>query len=249
MIHRARLLQILVFAMAATSAVSSPSGPSGPSGRGVSLSAVRDATLVEDANGSSGNGSGPVLIGGRTNQGANALRRVLLHFDVGAHVPSTAHITSVTLILNSSGNNQGADTFDLHRVLGDWGEGGSVADGGPGVPAAPGDPTWLHRFHNPAAPASSPAWNRPGGDFVARSSASAELFAPGYYSWSSQRMVRDVQSWVSGEAPESGWVLIGNEDSPGSSRRFESRESSEVARRPLLIVEYRAHGIDQDSDD
>jgi hypothetical protein len=246
MINRARLLQFLVFAVAASSIVA---GGADRNGRAVSLPAVRDATLVEDANGSRANGSGSVLIGGRTNQGSGALRRVLLNFDVRANVPSTAHIDSVTLILSSGGANQGAVTFDLHRVVGDWGEGGSVADGGSGAPAAPGDSTWLHRFYNPAAPDSSPAWNHPGGDYITRSSASADLFVSGYYAWSSQRMVRDVQSWVSGQTSESGWVLIGDEDAPGSTRRFESRESPEIALRPLLIVEYTVHENDHDSDD
>jgi hypothetical protein len=208
----------------------------------VSLEPVRDVTLIESTDGSTADGQGPHFRTGRTNQGSLSIRRGLIAFDVAGALPHSASIVRVTLILHMSGSNVSPDLVSLHRVVDDWGEGGALSSGGSGVPAAPGDSTWLHRFHNPAVPADSPAWNDPGGDFVRDESAATTVGEPGYYAWSSPRMTEDVRSWLHPSSIDHGWMVIGDESAGGSVKRFDSGENDDLTVRPLLIVEFRTSG-------
>ena len=49
-------------------------------------------------------------------------------------------------------------------------------------------------------------------------------------------MVNDVQAWIDGTAGHFGWILIGNESSLRSAKRFNSRNSSTLG--PRLVVTY-----------
>ena len=93
------------------------------------LPALRDATLIESADGSLANGSGPYFFAGRTGQTSGSIRRALLAFDVAAQVPPGAKVTAARLTLQMSQSNAGAVGVSLHRVLTDWGEGASSASG------------------------------------------------------------------------------------------------------------------------
>ena len=114
----------------------------------VTLTASRDATLYEDAEGDRANGSGQYLFVGRTGQPQT--RRALIAFAIDASIPGDATITMATLALNLSKTPASARTATLHRVLADWGEGSSNAAGqeGDGTTAATGDATWLHTFYD-----------------------------------------------------------------------------------------------------
>jgi len=217
---------------------------SGTTGRAeagtVSLTPSRDATLIESTDGSLADGQGPHFRTGRTSQGNNSIRRGLIAFDVTGALPRRARIVRVTLILHMSGVNVSSDLVSLHRVVDDWGEGGALSAGGSGVPATPGDATWLHRFHNPAAPSDSPAWNRAGGDFVRDESAATTVGEQGYYAWSSERMAEDVRAWLRRPSTGRGWVVIGDESTGGSVKRFDSGENDDLTVHPLLIVEFHA---------
>jgi hypothetical protein len=208
----------------------------------VALPAARDATLIENAGGEQANGAGPVLFAGRTNQAADSIRRGLLAFDVAGRVPQGALVTAVSLILHHSSSHEPPSRIGLHRLQDDWGEGAASASGGSGAAAGPGDSTWLHRFHNPAAPASSPAWERPGGDFAALPSATADVGGVGYYNWYGPSLARDVQLWLDDPARNHGWILVGDENAPGDVKRFDSRENPDAALRPLLLVEFVGPG-------
>ena len=49
-------------------------------------------------------------------------------------------------------------------------------------------------------------------------------------------MVNDVQAWIDGTAGHFGWILIGNESSIRSAKRFNSRNSSTLG--PRLVITY-----------
>lgn len=191
----------------------------------------KDNTLYFSTAGVLSNGQGPGIFAGTNAVGAP--RRALIAFDLGPILPAST-IQSVTLTLFMSQSIAVAQDVRLHRVTNAWGEGASVAvggggGGGAGGPAAPGDATWLHRF------SPTDLWTTPGGDFDASASASTSVGSQGSYSWSSPQMVADVQSWVT-SGNSFGWILITNELSAPTAKRFESRESSIPSLRPMLHV-------------
>lgn len=197
------------------------------------LPASQDNTLIETTDGSLSNGAGPFVFAGRTSQEAGSVRRALLAFDVAQALPAGAVVTRVALALEASQDNGGASTLRLHRVLADWGEGASWYDGGRGAPALPDDATWIHRFFDEYV------WSDAGGDFSPVASASTVVEAPGVYVWSSPQMAADVQVWLDDPARDFGWILLGDEASPATVKRFDSRESPLPPARPALRVEFR----------
>lgn len=202
-------------------------------GTSVTLLPVRDNTLYEDAKGALSNGVGEYLFSGLTNQPNK--RRAVLAFDVEAEVPAGAVILSAQLVLEMSQTISGATPMALQRVLADWGEGTSDApdaEGG-GDASTLGDATWIHTFW------ATTAWTNPGGDFAATASATQSVAGDGSYTWgSTAAMVADVQGWLDTPAQNFGWVLVGDEATAGSAKRFASRENDSTAARPRLEVVY-----------
>ncbi len=211
----------------------------------VELVAVRDATLVETAGGNLANGAGQYFFAGNTGQFApDNGRRGLLAFDIADALPPGATITGVSLQLYCSKAASSAfRSVSLHRVLASWGEGDSQAIAGEGVgaPAAQDDATWLYRFYDPADPAGSPAWSTPGGDFDPAASASRLVGGEGqFYTWASTPdLVADVQSWLDDPASNHGWLVLGDESSTTTAKRFNSRQfGGTPTRLPRLLVEF-----------
>jgi hypothetical protein len=203
----------------------------------VVVEAGRDATLIEDADGALANGSGPVFFAGRTNQRQDSVRRGLLYFDVASALPEQAILESVRLVLYVTPSNPRPARARLHRVLSDWGEGPSSASGGGGDFSQPGDATWIHTFYDDAF------WVRPGGHFVARESAVTEVAGTGSYSWEGTRkMLTDVRLWLAAPRRNFGWILLGNETAPQTSKSFASREHPDASLRPVLELVYRLPG-------
>lgn len=202
------------------------------SGESVEIGAGRDNTLYEDTTGSLSNGEGEWFFTGTT--ATDDIRRGVIAFDVAGDIPAGATITDVTLQLYMSRTISGSHPADLHRLLADWGEGGSNASGqeGGGASAQAGDATWIHRFYD------SEFWDEPGGDFEAEPSASTAVAGLGSYTWSSAGMVADVQDWLDNPETNFGWLLKGNEATSGTAKRFDSRTSANASRRPVLVVEY-----------
>jgi hypothetical protein len=126
----------------------------------------------------------------------------------------------------------GAKTNSLHRVLADWGEGASNAGGneGGGAGSAAGDATWIHTFFNASL------WTTPGGDYVGAASASQSVAGIGSYTWSGPGLVADVQMWVDSLAVDYGWILIGDEGSGGTTKRYNSGNNKTSP--PQLVVDY-----------
>lgn len=197
------------------------------------LRPVKDGTLIESPTGAFSNGSGPAFFAGRTGSASGSIRRALVDFDVSLLVPPGSTVTKAILSLNLSATNAGPIPVNLHRVLADWGEGASFSLGGGGAPSTPGDSTWIHRFY------ADSVWAHTGGDFDSAPSASALVDQVGPYSWGSNaEMVSDVQGWLDHPDTANGWILVGDESLPTTVKRFDSRESSEEAGRPLLYVEF-----------
>jgi hypothetical protein len=197
------------------------------------MTSVKDATLYEDATGARSNGAGQHMFAG--TKGAGNSMRALVAFDVAGKVPEGMTLTAVKVRLNmSAANSNSPQTVGLHRVLADWGEGSTVASGGGGGggPASKDGATWLHTFF------PDKFWGRPGGDFVATSSASVEVAGLRAYEWeSTDQLVADVQMWLDNPSSNHGWVLMGNGNAT-VVKRFDTRENAGEANRPSLTLTF-----------
>jgi hypothetical protein len=212
-----------------------PAGPlpnGGADSTTVVLDASKDNTLIEDSTGALSNGAGDFLFAGTTNQ--PGIRRATLRFDVASSpIPTGATIDSAVLTLYMSKTVAGSATVTLHRLTANWGEADSNADGaeGDGAAAHAGDATWIHTFSDTSM------WTNAGGDFVASPSASTVVQSTGFYHWrSTEALLSDIRSWLDNPAGNFGWILIGDESMPVTSKRFDSREHPEVTHRPKLTV-------------
>lgn len=206
----------------------------------VSVVAARDNTLFESATGNLSNGRGIHLFAGRTGPGAQGLRRrAVLRFDLTGAVPSGMRVDSVRLRLNMSRAISNAHRVSLHRLTRDWGEAASdaAANEGQGAAAQTNDATWLHAFFG------GTRWDSPGGDFELAPSAERRVDFEAVYTWgSTAQMTADVRDWVANPARNFGWILIGEEGSMTTAKRFDSREHPQAANRPTLLL-YLSSGV------
>ena len=197
----------------------------------ISITPSKDNTLYEydPAEGDHSNGAGLHFFAGENAMGE--LRRGVLAFDIAGLIPPGSTITAVSLTMNMSMTPAGAETVELHKLLADWGEGTSHAPQGEGdgAPATPNDATWRHRFFDTIF------WITEGGDFSATVSATQSVDTTGPYTWSSTQMVADVQSWVEDATSNFGWLVLGNETTAATAKRFDTRES---ASPPMLTIQY-----------
>ena len=200
----------------------------------VTLRAVSDGTLIQPNDGGQYSlGAAYNLDCGRTGtNGGGTFRRALVRFDLSS-IPPGSTVLSVSLRSYMSQTNSGAHDCRLHRMLESWGEGASFAFGGGGTLPEANDVTWTHRFW------PGTLWSVPGGAFAATASATRSVNAIGSYTWATTAaLVADVQAWVDAPALNYGWVIVGNEVTLESAKRFESRESADIARHPTITVNY-----------
>ncbi len=198
----------------------------------ITITPSKDNTLYEyvPADGDRSNGIGDHFFAGET--GMSYLRRGVLAFDIAGNIPAGSTIASATLSMHMSRTALiTARTVELHKLLADWGEGTSDASAneGQGAPATTNDATWRHRFFD------SIFWATQGGDFSGIVSASQSVGAIGDYTWSSAQMVADVQSWLDSPTNNFGWLVLGDESTSTTAKRFDSRES---ASPPVLTIQY-----------
>jgi len=201
----------------------------------VSLSAAKDNTIYEES-GIQSNGNGVSLFVGNTSTLFDPLtRRALIQFDVASQIPAGATITSVTLTLRQTASvGFTEEDVALYKLGADWGEAGSndiFDDGSSGDFAEFGDATWQYTTYNFSS------WTNQGGDFSSTASATTSVGGQGDYTWSTEAMVADVQNWLD-NGNNFGWILLGNESSSGSLRKFASRENGTFDDRPELSVTF-----------
>jgi hypothetical protein len=202
----------------------------------IELLPSQDNTLYQSTTGHLSNGSGWHLFTGLT--GSDFKRRALLRFDVAAAVPAGATIVSAELRLYMSKSSLTLPKdVRLHRVLASWGEGASdaIEEEGVGALAAPGDATWLHRFH------PGTLWAQAGGDYAPTPSATTPVGGVGAYGFGpNPELASDVQLWLDQPELDFGWIAIGVEvgGSGQTARRFDSRENPIAAQRPRLVLSY-----------
>jgi len=196
----------------------------------ITLETIRDTTIYSQAENS--NGQGSYIFVGET-QGEEE-RRALLAFDL-SEIPSDAAILEASLSLYMNKTVVGGVNIHLHRLIRDWGEGPSDAPGqeGMGAPAEEGDSTWLQSIY-PDTP-----WEVAGGEFISQPSATAIVGGTGYDEWSGDGLITDVQGWIDRPNTNYGWILVG-ETGVTTTKRFDSRHSSNPDRRPTLTVTYTA---------
>jgi hypothetical protein len=169
--------------------------------------------------------------------------RGLLKFDIATAIPAGARITTVSLTLHVTKSPIDGDlpsTFDLHRMLVDWGEGNKSGD--PpllGAEATLGEANWTHRLA-----LTTNAWTTPGGapgiDFASERSADTYVYGVNFSPYTfdlAANMTTDVQLWLDQPERNFGWMLKSrNESDNFSARRFASREDEFLS--PLLVVDY-----------
>ena len=198
----------------------------------INITPSKDNTLYEydPAEGDHSNGAGFHFFAGNNDEGE--IRRGVFAFDIAGSIPRGSTIVAVSLSMNMSRTMSDTTRIvELHKLLADWGEGTSHAPGGEGdgAPAMPNDATWRHRFFDTIF------WTTPGGDFSVTVSANQSVGPVGQYTWSSAQMVADVQSWLGNPASNFGWLLLGDESTNGTTKRFDTRES---ASPPVLTIVY-----------
>lgn len=170
--------------------------------------------------------------------------RSLLLFEL-AGIPTGATITSaelsVTLVNVPPGTLDGpppGSTFELHRVLKEWGEGNKGGFSPRGAAATTGDATWNFAKHQVAA------WSSPGASDPADATTaiSSSIFMDGIATYtfpSTGALVADVQSWLDNPATNFGWLMKSDsEPLQESARRFASRENA--TGKPTLTLTYNA---------
>ena len=225
-------------ATAVPSATSTPTVPPTPSPlpgepRIIVLGPSKDNTLYQSSTGNLSNGSGQHIFVGNSN--ADNARRGVISFDVSSVVPTGATIISAELTLNMSRSTSPTSPVELHALIADWGEGASDAMSNEGSGAAPadGDATWVHRMFN------SVLWQTPGGDFSSLVSAVVSVGGSSRYTWNTtSEMVADVQGWVDDPSTNFGWLLLGDETTSRTAKRFDSNESPTAGNRPTLTITY-----------
>ena len=206
----------------------------------VMIGPSKDNTLYQTLDGSLSNGAGPGFFVG-TTAGAS-IRRGVVAFDIAGNIPSGATISSVTLTLTVGRSTSGPQVVQLRRLLSNWGEGTSVGGGtggGAGGPSTTGDATWIHTFFNTSF------WTTPGGDFSGTISASQTVGDGGSPLWgSTAQMVSDVQGWLNTPSTNYGWLLLGNESTAHTAKRFDSKEGTTP---PVLTVTYSTTGVEEEN--
>ncbi len=192
----------------------------------------KDNTLIESSTGALSNGLGDGIFCGRLGTSGDSMRlRAVLAFDTSS-IPVGSTVTSASLrmwLVQGHGGNQ---TCSLYRLLGNWGEGTYVNNGGNGAPATANDATWIHKFY------PGTLWTTPGGNFSSTSSASATVGNSGNQTWSSAGVIADVQYWINNPANNFGWIVRGNETTLSTAKKWVSRNWTDQSESPLLTVTY-----------
>jgi hypothetical protein len=217
----------------------------GASGATISLTPIADTMIIEVAPSNNAGALALVTTGG--NHYAQR-SRALFKFDIAGNIPPGSIITAASLSLTVTqvpGDGYAVGFFDLHRLLRSWGEGTNnpVIAPGQGSLAKTNDATWL----SPHALTTN-LWFAPGAaptnDFDPAVSASQIVYdvaqSPYIFpdpSADPSQFIANLQLWLDNPATNFGWIFIcESEDVPNTTRRFASREATNLA--PELQIQF-----------
>jgi len=200
----------------------------------ITLTPIADTSVMEIApfNNLGANLSMPVGV-----TATESAARGLLKFDFSS-IPADAVVTSaeLSLIVVRQGTLVEDSTFDLHRLLVQWGEGnkGGGTETGSGSAATDGEATWAARLY------PLTFWGSGGGaagsDYAATPSSSAGTSSVISFE-STPDMVADVQSWLANPSSNFGWLVKDRiEGSAQTARRIGSSENAAAV--PQLVIGY-----------
>ncbi len=51
-------------------------------------------------------------------------------------------------------------------------------------------------------------------------------------------MLSDVQMWLNSPTTNDGWLVLGNEATPATSKQFGTKENLDPNARPMLVITY-----------
>jgi hypothetical protein len=192
---------------------------------------VADNTIYSEGMNNLSNGSGEYLFSGTTKNGD--MRRTLLKFDLSS-LPDETVADSVILSLGISKSNAGNKLAKIYKLSASWGEGASNADNqeGKGAEAQTDDATWNFRF------LETDLWTNAGGDFNEEASDSTIAGNSGTLIFKGDTITANVNDWLLNPSDNFGWIIIVDESSIPSSKRFYSRQNSNSNNRPKLKVYY-----------
>lgn len=199
----------------------------------VTIKAIQDNTLYEDAGGLISNGQGKYMFAGKNNSGL--IRRAILRFLLVEFMPPCSRVLNVSLKMHVSGGDPANRNIQLRKIQENWSEGNSDAPGleENGTAASGFDATWIHRYFN------TDYWSSSGGTFSTTSRGSNIVGGPGYYTWSSTpEMVYDAQEWLNDNSKSFGWMLLGDESASSNVKRFHTTETDTVEFIPELTIIY-----------
>jgi len=190
-------------------------------GATATINPSQDNTVAQELPDNSSGACDSIFSGNIDDQTVPAARRALIQFDIAGQIPPGSIIDSVTLNMAvTRGGNHTDSTFDIHPITAGWVEGPDdcgVRGGGQGVPATGGAVTWNNMpgfgasSGNTVINNTTPVWNSTGA------------------------MVADVQNWLDTPGTSNGWMVIGDEVNPTTTRRFGSREGASA---PSLLVAF-----------
>jgi len=191
----------------------------------VTINPSQDNTLAQELPDNSSGACDSIFSGNIDDLTVPAARRALIQFDIAGQIPPGSTINSVTLNMAvTRGSNHVDSTFELHTVTTSWVEGADDCGprgGGQGVPATNGAVTWN----------TMPGFGAASGSTLINSTSPV---------WSSTAaMVADVQNWLDNPVNSNGWIVIGDETNPTTTRRFDSREGGSA---PELVVDFTPTG-------
>lgn len=193
------------------------------------LTPEKDNSIYSENNNS--NALGNLFSGQTGGRNGNNNRRALIKFDLSS-IPSGANISSVSLTVNVNkvpSGGAGTQTYTIHQLTRDWGEGTSTG-GGTGGTASANDATWN------SAMQGSTTWTTPGGDFSNTPMASLNFVDTGNYTFlTNPTFVSVIQNWLDTPSMNNGLILIGDESNNRSARQLGSKDSG-IA--PILTVNY-----------
>lgn len=222
------------------SALAQPDLKQGPT-QVTDIEATQDNTIYSES-GDLANGAGHFLFAGTTNYGNH--RRALIRFSNRPSFPPGTVILEVELHIHVTRSRPGSlsESFSLHKLTADWGEGPSNAPGleGRGTFAEPGDATWQDRFFNEST------WANPGGDFDKEPSSELAIAsddAKPYVFSSTPKMVADFTSWLENPQLNFGWLLKGTETTFGTAKQIGAIDPRNVRPASITVTWFVMDGI------